>query len=389
MAKLPRIGRSLLSGRPRLLLPSNVRGRIIAGFVLLTVVLAAVVLTSAWQDRQHRSALDEMESSADIHHLLDQATQNATLANLLLERYLVTENDAVVPAIRSSMAVVADSLTEARSQEVMRGDQSAIDVDDEAEVERLDDLITSTATISETFEQVIALQLSGDAEGARQTLEAAAPELTVFGIEVAEAAEEERDEIPILQSSANRTADQAFWLLVVSGVIGGTLGLAISVLIARSVLRPLSGLQAAALAVAGGDLETRVEPTGPRELASLGRALNQMADSLLDASKRRELEAERERVLAQLQESEERLHRLLDSSPTVIYSSEPEGDYAATYISENVTSQSGYEAREFTEDPRFWAGRIHPEDAPRVFAEVPRVPGVPTVPFSDVPPVGE
>ncbi len=68
-----------------------------------------------------------------------------------------------------------------------------------------------------------------------------------------------------------------------------------------------------------------------------------------------------------------RLQYLVSASPAVIYSSEPSGDYAATFISENVSSQLGYEAREFVQDPRFWADHIHPEDASRVFADLPRV----------------
>ena len=71
--------------------------------------------------------------------------------------------------------------------------------------------------------------------------------------------------------------------------------------------------------------------------------------------------------------SQARLQHLVASSPTVIYSSEVSGDYAPTFISENVTAQLGYDPQTFLEDPSFWAANIHPEDAPRVFAELPRL----------------
>lgn len=74
-------------------------------------------------------------------------------------------------------------------------------------------------------------------------------------------------------------------------------------------------MASAALAVADGELQTRAPATGPRELARLGGDVNQMAESLLDASRRRELEAECERALAQLQESEEALREQARRDP--------------------------------------------------------------------------
>ena len=110
-------------------------------------------------------------------------------------------------------------------------------VDDEAELDSLDELVASAAAMSVTFEQVIALQQSGDAEGARQALEAASPAIGAFGIAVSEASADEHEEIPALQARADRTADQAFWLLVVSGALGAAVAVAASVLIARSILK--------------------------------------------------------------------------------------------------------------------------------------------------------
>lgn len=70
---------------------------------------------------------------------------------------------------------------------------------------------------------------------------------------------------------------------------------------------------------------------------------------------------------AQLKESESRLSQVLSSSPVVIYTCETEGDYAATYISNNVEQLFGYKPEAFLEDSKFWANGIHPDDAPQVF----------------------
>ncbi len=74
-----------------------------------------------------------------------------------------------------------------------------------------------------------------------------------------------------------------------------------------------------------------------------------------------------------LRESEERLRFLLKATPSVIYTCKWGPPYGATFISENVGSQSGYKPEEFTENFDFWADHIHPEDAPRIFAELPKL----------------
>jgi hypothetical protein len=63
----------------------------------------------------------------------------------------------------------------------------------------------------------------------------------------------------------------------------------------------------------------------------------------------KEIEQRRKKALEKV---EGRLHYLLSTSPAVTYTSEPAGDYTATFISENVTDQLGYQPDEFVEDPK-------------------------------------
>jgi signal transduction histidine kinase len=58
--------------------------------------------------------------------------------------------------------------------------------------------------------------------------------------------------------------------------------------LARNIVRPVSALSGAARALGDGDLETRVEPGGPAEVAEVGEAFNFLASrlySLLDAER--------------------------------------------------------------------------------------------------------
>lgn len=50
----------------------------------------------------------------------------------------------------------------------------------------------------------------------------------------------------------------------------------------------------------------------------------------------------------------------------IIYTRLADGSFRATYMSDNVLSQLGYQPKEFIEQPSFWIDRIHPEDAPAV-----------------------
>ncbi|MGK7871767.1 MAG: PAS domain S-box protein [Xenococcaceae cyanobacterium] len=82
---------------------------------------------------------------------------------------------------------------------------------------------------------------------------------------------------------------------------------------------------------------------------------------------------ESKRIQQQLRQTQNRLQFLLAASPAVIYSAKATGDYGTIFISENVTSQLGYQAREFLHNPEFWAEHIHPEDAPHILPELPNL----------------
>lgn len=175
MGKLPQIGIPPRAWA-RLPLLSSVRGQIAAAFGLPIVIFAAVVAGSAWLARKHRSDLADLEHRAATASLLEDARFDATLANLLLERYFITGNDQVVPVIRSLAAGATDSLEEARA---------SIETDGpEADVAGLDEIMGGAVFLSETSEQVIALRQGGNVEEARAALEQAVPRITGFGMEI-------------------------------------------------------------------------------------------------------------------------------------------------------------------------------------------------------------
>jgi adenylate cyclase len=81
----------------------------------------------------------------------------------------------------------------------------------------------------------------------------------------------------------------------------------------------------------------------------------------------RERESRARRQLKEVQAAAEmRLARLLSSSPAVIYSFKVSGDFAPTFVSDNIKDVFGYAPGEYLEDPSFWSDRVHPDDLARV-----------------------
>jgi PAS domain S-box-containing protein len=64
-----------------------------------------------------------------------------------------------------------------------------------------------------------------------------------------------------------------------------------------------------------------------------------------------------------------RLAQLLTASPAVIYSFRASGDFAPTFVSENITALLGYEAKEYLENADFWRRCVHPDDLPGIEAQ--------------------
>lgn len=108
------------------------------------------------------------------------------------------------------------------------------------------------------------------------------------------------------------------------------------------------------------DDERKTKDQLVKELIELRKRIN-----LLEAS-----EAERKAIETELTGTRQRLQYLLAISPAIIYTTHASGDYACTFVSENLHAIMGYTAEEMTTDPKCWPDRLHPDDAPRVFDEM-------------------
>jgi adenylate cyclase len=64
------------------------------------------------------------------------------------------------------------------------------------------------------------------------------------------------------------------------------------------------------------------------------------------------------------------LETLVGASPAIIYTTQVSGDYACTFVSDNLNAIMAYSPWEMRDDKKFWVKRLHPDDADRVFVEL-------------------
>jgi PAS domain S-box-containing protein len=93
-------------------------------------------------------------------------------------------------------------------------------------------------------------------------------------------------------------------------------------------------------------------------------------ESILAEASRDHQEEELQHVAEVEAAAEQKLARLLDASPAVIYSFRANADFAPTFVSANIERLFGYSPSEYLKNPNFWRERVHPEDLARVEADV-------------------
>jgi PAS domain S-box-containing protein len=89
------------------------------------------------------------------------------------------------------------------------------------------------------------------------------------------------------------------------------------------------------------------------------------ADCMIDITDRKGTEEA-------LKTKEAQLAHIARSVRVVLYEAEPVEPFAARWVSENIELLSGFPARQFLDDPMFWAARLHPQDHDRVVRDFAR-----------------
>jgi PAS domain S-box-containing protein len=111
----------------------------------------------------------------------------------------------------------------------------------------------------------------------------------------------------------------------------------------------------------------------PKETAA--RAAAALESLLIPGADPAEVTAAIEKALSETADgsgadSSARTERLLSFSPAVLYSFSARGDFAPTFVSENIENLFGYTPNDYLCNPEFWRERVHPDDLERLDADL-------------------
>jgi len=255
---------------------NSVRRCLVAGFGLLVLILIAVVAGSTYMVKQYQADSAQMAEKADTALLLQGTESHVGTAGLMLQRYALDGDPIWIHDIISAADSASSNMATVRAREKNADDSEAL--------ARLDQLDATGNGLRTSLEQVVAQRASGDGAGALATLDTMVVPFLQYRENLRAAAENELSQVAGLQADADHSGELAFWLLVISGVAGLVIGASVSVLIGRSILRPLSSLEATANKVSRGDMTARALVSGPAELSNLGGALNHMMTAVEERS---------------------------------------------------------------------------------------------------------
>lgn len=98
--------------------------------------------------------------------------------------------------------------------------------------------------------------------------------------------------------------------------------------------------------------------------------LTRLPAAITASLKTRQQEQQNENFVEEIKQKNIFLEQLMNSQPVAFFIARAGGDYAITYISENVKNITGYDAKQFVDDPALWPSNIHPEDAAWIFPSI-------------------
>lgn len=250
----------------------SVKSRVLAGFGLTVVILVASLVGSALMVRDYQAAVAEMETGSRIASLVQDTRSDAGNAALLVQRYVISGDETLVPEIRANTAAAVDEIRLAAREEAASPDA------DHAIV--LAQVALAAQPLADSVDEIIALKQAGQTETSEAAVEEIVPQFRQFRLVLGEVADSEIAELSRRGDEADRAGNRALGLIIVSGIAGVTIALGGAYFVSRSVVGPLTALEATARRIGEGDLDARTTAAGPREFRHLAASLNDMARRL-------------------------------------------------------------------------------------------------------------
>ena len=189
--------------------------------VIGVCVVVALFAASVWQENTSQSKIDEAESSLLTSTLIGEALADGTTSGALLNEYVVSGDEALIPEIQAVTATAVQNLSAAIAE--VGSDEG--------------DFLGQGSSAVEALAGVIALRQVGDVEAAGAALEELSPSFNALLAGLEEFADSERVAAVTATSSAEDANTIASWLAISAGVVAAVMVLAAAVIFIGNVRR--------------------------------------------------------------------------------------------------------------------------------------------------------
>ena len=184
-------------------------------------VVVALFAASVWQENTSQSKIDEAESNLITASLIEDALADGTTSGALLNEYVISGDEALIPEIQAVTATAVQKLSGAIAE---AGSDDG-------------NLLAQGSSAVEALAGVIALRQVGDVEAAGAALEELSPGFNSLLAGLNEFAESERAAAATATSSAEDANTMASWLAISAGVVAAVMVLAAVVFVVGNVRR--------------------------------------------------------------------------------------------------------------------------------------------------------
>ena len=189
--------------------------------VIGVCIVAALFAASVWQDNTKQSKIDEAESSFLTASLIGDALADGTASGALLNEYVVSGDDALIPQIQAVTATAVQNLSAAIAE----------NGSDEG------NFLAQGSSAIEALAGVIALRQVGDVEASVAALEELSPSFSALLTGLEEFANSERAAAATATSSAEDANTTASWLAISAGALAAFMALAAVAVVVNSLRR--------------------------------------------------------------------------------------------------------------------------------------------------------
>ena len=189
--------------------------------VIGVFVVAALFAASVWQENTKQSKIDEAESSLLTASLIGDAQADGATAGALLNEYVISGDEAMIPEIQARTSIAVQNLSAAIAE---AGSDEG-------------NFLAQGSSAVEALSQVIALRQIGDVQAAAAALEELSPSFNALIADLDAYAESERVAAVVATSSADDANTTASWLAISAGSLAAVMALALIAIVVGNLRR--------------------------------------------------------------------------------------------------------------------------------------------------------